>query len=90
MIFAVQCPGNNQNSIQALVVADDETGTNARALVFPTTYPADREHLIDALSNIRWLDGGEIGELFVDPEEIEGPADTRRAGAWSGRSRSRS
>jgi len=73
VIFAVQCPGNNANYIQALVAADGEDGTNARALVFPTPYPAAADTINDTISNIRWLPGGEVGEIFVDTEAGDGP-----------------
>ena len=80
IIFAVQCPGNNANFIEALVVADDEDGANARALVFPTPDPPDPDFAYDALSNIRWLEGGVVGEIAVDPEEITGPC--RHEARW--------
>jgi hypothetical protein len=80
VIFAVQCPGNNANYIEALVVADDEAGNNARALVFPTPDPPNPDFAYDALSNIRWLDGGVVSELVVDPEVIDGPC--RHEARW--------
>lgn len=73
VIFAVACPGNHANFIQALVTADDTDGGNARALVFPTPFPADPDNPNEALSNVRWHDGGIVSELFIDPEEIDGP-----------------
>lgn len=72
IIFAVQCPGNNANYVEALVVADDDAGTNARLLVFPTPYAPNPDVPYDALSNIRWLDGGVLGEIAVDPEVTDG------------------
>ena len=80
VVFAVQCPGNNANFIQAVVVADDEAGTHARAIVFPTPDPANPDFPNDALSNIRWLDHDELSDLFVDPEETDGPC--RHEGRW--------
>ncbi|MCB1486678.1 MAG: hypothetical protein KDJ88_04360 [Bauldia sp.] len=79
-VFAVQCPGNNANFIEAVVVADDEGGTNARALVFPTPDPASPDVPYDTLSNIRWLDGGVLGEVAVDPEVTDGPC--RHEAQW--------
>ena len=80
MIFAVECPGNNANFMQALVVADDEEGRNARALVFPTPFPPHPDNPNDVLSNVDWHDGGIVSELFVDPEEIDGPC--RHEARW--------
>ena len=80
VIFAVECPGNHANFIQALVAADDAEGRNARALVFPTPFPADPDNPNDVLSNIGWHEGGIISELFVDPEEIDGPC--RHEARW--------
>jgi hypothetical protein len=80
VIFAVQCPGNHANFIQALVAAEDDSGRNARALVFPTPFPADPANPNDSLSNIGWHEGGIVSELFVDPEEIDGPC--RHEGRW--------
>jgi hypothetical protein len=80
VIFAVACPGNNANFIQALVAADDEDGTNARALVFPTPYPADPDDPNDTIANIRWLPGNAVSGIFVDPEEIDGPC--RHEARW--------
>jgi hypothetical protein len=89
VIFAVACPGNHANFIQTLVAADDEEGRNPRALVFPTPFPAEPDNPNDALSNIRWHEGGVISDLFVDPEAIEALAATRRAGGSTGPARSR-
>ncbi len=72
VIFAVECPGNNQNFVEALVAADDENGANARAIVFPTPYPPDPDSPNNSLSNIRWLDGGEVAELFVSDPDLPG------------------
>ena len=70
IVFTVQCPGNHQNFIEALVVADDENGANARALVFPAPYDDESPEPYDVLSNIGWLEGGELSQLFIaDPEE---------------------
>jgi hypothetical protein len=80
VIFAVECPGNHANFIQALVVADDEEGRNARALVFPTPYPSDPDNPNDALANVEWHEGGIVSELFVDPEAIDGPC--RHEARW--------
>lgn len=80
VIFAVECPGNHANFMQALVVADDTEGTNARALVFPMPFPADPDNPNDVLSNIRWHEGGIVSELFIDPEEIDGPC--RHEARW--------
>ena len=68
-VFTAQCPGNNQNFIQALVVADDDNGTNARLLVFPTPYPPNPDAPYDALSNVGWLDGGELTETWSGDTE---------------------
>ena len=76
----MRCPGNNANYKQALVVADDDEGTGARLLVFPTPAPADPDFPYDALSNIEWHEGGVISELVVDPEEIDGPC--RHEARW--------
>lgn len=80
VIFAVECPGNNANFMQALVVADDAEGRYARSLVFPTPYPPVPNNPNDVLSNIEWLDGDIVSELFVDPEEIGGPC--RHEARW--------
>ena len=78
IIFAVQCPGNNQNYMNALVVAGDEEGNGARLLTFPSAYPGAEPS--DELSNIRWRKGGVVGEIFVDPEVTDGPC--RHEARW--------
>jgi hypothetical protein len=80
IIFVVECPGNHANFMQALVAADDAAGTDARALVFPTPYPADPDNPNDVLSNVGWHEGGIVSDLFVDPEAIDGPC--RHEGRW--------
>jgi hypothetical protein len=80
VIFAVECPGNHANFIQALVAADDAEGGNSRALVFPTPLAADPDNPNDALSNIGWHEGRIVSELFVDPEDANGPC--RHEARW--------
>jgi hypothetical protein len=80
VIFTAECPGNNANFRQSLIVADDEAGLNARLLVFPTPFPPERDSPNDALSNVGWLEGGVLSELLVDPEEIDGPC--RHEARW--------
>ena len=80
LVFTVQCPGNNANFIQALIVADNEAGLNARLLVFPTPFPPLPGYPNDALSNVGWLEGGVLSDLFIDPEEIDGPC--RHEARW--------
>ncbi len=80
VIFAVACPGNHANFMQALVAADDAAGSDARALVFPTPSPPDPEAPNDVLANVHWLEGGVVAELFVDPEASDGPC--RHEARW--------
>jgi hypothetical protein len=68
-VFAIRCPGNNANYIQALVRAADETGADARLLLFPAP-PGNEDGPLDALSNIQWFaETAEVTHLFVNPEE---------------------
>jgi hypothetical protein len=68
-VFALKCPGNNQNWIQALVFADDDKGTNAHSLRFPDAPGRDAEPATE-LSNVRWYHAlRELSEIFVDPEQ---------------------
>jgi len=78
IVFTVECPSNNQNYVRALIVADDANGGGARLLTFPTPHPGAVES--DALSNIGWREGGEVSELFIDPEQIAGPC--RHEARW--------
>ncbi len=69
-VFAIQCPGNNENFIQALVFATAEDGADARLLTFPV--PGKRKpgfNPEEELSNADFTAGrNEISELLVDPE----------------------
>jgi hypothetical protein len=68
-VFALKCPGNNQNWIQALVFADDDKGANAYSLRFPDAPGRDAEPATE-LSNVRWYHAlRELSEIFVDPEQ---------------------
>ncbi len=77
--FAVQCPSNNANFVEALVVADDN-GAERPCAGLPDALPANPDNPNDALSNIVWHEGGVVSELFVDPEEIDGPC--RHEARW--------
>lgn len=83
-VFAIQCPGNNENFNQTLVFADNAQGSGARLLRFPGPGKR-REGFEDVLSNVRWSsDSSEIGEIFVD-REVEERADPevcRTEGRW--------
>jgi hypothetical protein len=70
VVFAIRCPGNNANYVEALVWAHDETGAGARLLLFPTPRSGDGEDPLDSLSNIRWIsETAEVAQIFVNPEE---------------------
>jgi hypothetical protein len=83
-LFAIQCPGNNENSMQTLIFADAEDGTGAHPLRF---YGPDdrRDDFAEVISNIR-LDPAknEIGEIFVnrEVEERAHPDICRTEGRW--------
>jgi hypothetical protein len=69
-VFALKCPGNNQNWIQTLVFATDDKGTNARSLRFPGVPGSSDADRATELSNIRWYPRlRELSEIFVDPEQ---------------------
>ena len=66
-IFGWRCPGNNANSIQALVFAKTEGGEGATLLRFPQ--PPRKGEAMEELSNIRWDDKTRrVSHLFVNPE----------------------
>ncbi len=67
-VFAVQCPSNNENFMEALIFSEQEDGSGGWALKFPG--PAKRGgEAGDVLSNVRWYPKTrEIGEVFVDRE----------------------
>jgi hypothetical protein len=70
VVFALKCPGNNQNWIQTLVFATDDKGTNARSLRFPSVPGSSYADRATELSNIRWYpELRELSEIFVDPED---------------------
>ena len=83
-LFAFQCPGNNENSVQTLIFAGDESGTDAHLMVFPL--PAHRGGgTQDTLSNIRrYPDTNELAEIFVDREMEQrvDPNICRTEGRW--------
>lgn len=71
-VFAVECPGNNQNFIQGLVFAADAEGSDARLLTFPV--PGRHKpgfNPEEELSNADFH-GNQIGEILVDPEPGRG------------------
>lgn len=83
-LFAIQCPGNNENSMQTLIFAKTEDGAEAYALRF---YGPDhiRDDFADVISNKRlYPDKNEIGEIFVDRETDEraDPNVCRTEGRW--------
>jgi hypothetical protein len=83
-LFAIQCPGNNENSMQTLIFAKTEDGAGAYALWF---YGLDhiRDDFADVISNKRlYPDKNEIGEIFVDRETDEraDPNVCRTEGRW--------
>ncbi|MCB8838601.1 hypothetical protein [Aurantimonas sp. VKM B-3413] len=66
VIFTNRCPGNNQNYVENLVHADDETGRGATLLAFPRGRGAPAE---TAIANVRFFERtGTIGEIAVDTE----------------------
>ena len=66
-VFGWRCPGNNANSIQALVFAASESGDGATLLRFPP--PPRKGEAMEELSNIRWDDKTRsVSYLFVNPE----------------------
>ena len=83
-LFAIRCPGNNENSMQTLIFAEAEHGTGAHLLRF---YGPDdiKDAFADVIANIRlYPETNEIGEIFVD-REVEGRADPnvcRTEGRW--------
>jgi len=69
-VFAVRCPGNNANYIEALVFSATEDGSAPTLMTFPLPGPPEPEaNPQDWLSNIRWhAETSELGEIFVDDE----------------------
>ena len=67
-VFAIQCPSNNENFMEALIFSEQEDGSGGWALKFPA--PAKRKgEAGGVLSNVRWYPKTrEIGEIFVDRE----------------------
>jgi len=83
-VFALQCPGNNENFNQTLVFADNAQGGGARLLRFPGPGKR-REGFEDVLSNVRWYpESSEIGEIAVDsdPDSRPTPNICRSEGRW--------
>ena len=83
-LFAIQCPGNNENFMETLIFAQSEDGSGARLLRFHG--PGDiRDDFADVISNVRTYDDkNEIGEIFVDREvdERADPDVCRTEGRW--------
>jgi hypothetical protein len=83
-LFAIQCPGNNENFMQTLIFAAGEDGAGAYPLRF---YGPDdiKDDFAEVISNLRvYADKNEIGEIFVD-REVEERADPdicRTEGRW--------
>jgi hypothetical protein len=69
-VFAVRCPGNNANMIEALVFSETDDGSAPTLLTFPLPGPPEPEINPQGwLSNIRWHpETNELGEIFVDEE----------------------
>jgi hypothetical protein len=68
VIFRARCPGNNQNYIENLVRAEDDAGTGATAVLFPS----GGEPTAD-ISNVRLFEATPaIGEIRVDTEHGAG------------------
>jgi hypothetical protein len=83
-VFAIQCPGNNENFVQTLIFAADQQGNGARLLRFRG--PGQRrDGFEDVLSNICWYpDRNEIGEIAVDsdPDSRPTPNICRSEARW--------
>jgi len=69
-VFAIQCPSNNENFMEALIFSAAEDGSGGWPLKFPGP-PKRKGAAGDVLSNIRWYPKTrEIGEIFVDHENL--------------------
>jgi len=83
-LFAIQCPGNNENSVQTLIFAEAEDGTGARLLFFAG--PGDRrEGFEELVSNVHFYpEKNEIGAIAVDsdPESRPTPSICRTESRW--------
>jgi hypothetical protein len=70
---------NNENYVETLIFADNETGAGGTLLLFPGPGKR-REGFEELLSNIRWYpEKREIGPIFVDRED---PEICRVEGRW--------
>lgn len=68
VIFRARCPGNNQNYIENLVRSEDDAGTGATTILFPSEGGATAD-----ISNVRLFDATPaIGEVWVDTEHDVG------------------
>ncbi len=83
-LFTLKCPGNNENHMQTLILADSEAGAGARLLHFHG--PGNtRDDFSDVISNLRvYPERYELGEIFVDREvdERADPDVCRTEGRW--------
>lgn len=67
VVFRIRCPGNNANFVEALVLADDPSGRNARLMRFPS---AERGVTLPEISNVRlFASARAIGSIDVDAED---------------------
>lgn len=72
-VFSVKCPGNNENFMEALFFASDESGTGGRLLRFhgPGGRRADFD---ETVANVHWYPAtDEIGQIAVDSDPDSRP-----------------